>query len=1156
MKHTHPTGRPKMEYYSLSLRRILSTLLLLFSVTLLWAQSPQRITIDMNKVPLEKVLDGVEEQTDFLFIYNSDIDVKQTVTCKVAVASLTQTLDKLLNPLKIGYTIEGKHVVLSKKAATQSTAKVTKTAIVLDETGEPLMGASVIEKGTTNGVITDIDGLFTLSVPANALLEVNFLGYLPQEIEAGDLDKVVRLEVDAIALGDVVVTALGISRSEKALGYSVSKVDGSELQEVININAVNGLSGKVAGVDIQQANTGVGGSSKVTIRGVSSITGSSQPLYVVDGVPIDNGNLGDADEWGGIDMGDGISSINPNDIESMSVLKGPAAAALYGSRAGNGVILITTKKFNTAQESNFSAEFYSNTSFDQVMSQYQDVQTTYGQGIGTAPKDLVDATYMWSWGEKLDPNLQFTSFDGSLKDYGVKSNNVLDFFVTGVNTQNTVVLSGGNELANVSFSASNTTMSDIVPNSNLSRNSFNLRGYMRMWDKLVVDAKINYSMEDVLNRPYLGYSGANTALALLGLPANIDQSWLYDSKTNEDGEYQYWNSQTRIINPYYALYDMKNESRKDRVMGYASLTYEFTDWLNLKVKSGLDSYTYTYYNYSPRTTPLAETGEYRDVFANTTEINSEFLLVAQKQFNERWYVSGSFGGNIMYYENSTRDIYASDEVDTDRIALNNYTEYSATYSNPHKQINSLYAFVNIGYRNYLYVDVTARNDWSSTLPTENCSYFYPSVTASYILTEHLPALKTKTMPFAKIRASYAEVGGDTDPYALSRSYTNYPYTIDGVQLSTESSSVIPNPSLKSSRSMGYEFGLDTKFLNWRVGVDLTYYNQTTVDDIIKLPVSSASGYSYAYINAGEINNNGWELGVDLYPVKTKDWLWNVRVNVAQNNNKIVKLHENAQVQEIASASWISSTIIATEGGSYGDILGYDFKRNDDGEIVLDENGLPQRSDEQVVLGNGQYKYTGGITSTLNYKGFSMKMLFDFKIGAEILSMTNMKLYQYGAHSGTIEGREGWAQSEADRVAQGVEESAWIATGGYLADGVLVDKTDEDGNVTYMDNNIYVDPKDYWSYVANNQILSPFVYDASYIKLREVSVSYTFSKEMLEKLKYVQSLTLSLTARNLYVLSEVPNIDPESTYSVSNGQGYEYGSLPQRSSYGFNVNLKF
>ncbi len=1026
------------------------------------------------------------------------------------------------------------------------------------EDDEPLPGVNVIIDGTTKGTTTDFDGNYVIKANKGDVLYFSFIGFSDQKVTVGDSQVInIKMAESAESLDEVVVTALGISREEQSLGYAISKVDGEELSEVKSINAVNSLAGKVAGVDIAQPNTGAGGSSKVIIRGNTKFNGSNQPLYVVDGVPMDNQSLGQPGQYGGQDLGDGISSINPDDIETMSVLKGPAAAALYGSRGSNGVILITTKSFKQNKGNKFSVDYTNSTTFDNIVEDYQDIQHIYGQGIKTPPKDIGDAAGMWSWGAKMDPDLEFISFDGKIRDYGVKENHIKSFFRMGTTFQNTLAFSGGNEGANFRFSASNLQMEDIVPNSGLERNTFNLRGTMTMWEKLKVDAKMNYSREDVDNRPYLGFSGANTALALLGLPGNIDQRWLKESVVDEDGNYVYWNTNTRIINPYYSLYHMKNESKKDRVIGYASFTYLINDWLNVKVKSGIDTYTYDYYNFSPRTTPLAEWGEMRQINSTTTEINSEFMISANKELNDNWTVSGNLGGNIMHYENKYDELLGKNQIADDIISINNYDEFVVGHHNPRKEIRSLYAFANVSYKDFLFVDVTGRNDWSSTLPESNNSYFYPSVTGAFVFTKAFEGMKGKFISYGKLRASYAEVGGDTNPYSLNNTFFSYPYSLDGTSFSTSGNTTYFSGNINPSRTKGYEFGLDAKLLNWRIGMDVTYYNQTTFDEIMLIPISNSNGYSDAIINAGEINNSGWEVMVNFVPIKNDNLRWDLTFNFANNTNKIVKLHEEAKLQTIARADWISSYIAAREGGEYGDIIGYDFKRTEDGQPIMDANGLPIRSDEQVAIGNGQFKLTGGVTNTLAFKGFKLRALIQFKQGADLLSMTNMKLYQYGAHIGSIEGREGWAKSEEERLEAGVPIDQWTPTGGYVANGVIQDGVDADGNPVYVKNDRYVDPRDYWANIANKHIMKPFVYDASYVKLRELAVSYTLGSKALSMVKYIDGLTFSVIGRNLWLIhSNVPNIDPESTYSISNGQGYEYGSLPQRRSWGFNINVNF
>ncbi|WP_420582323.1 SusC/RagA family TonB-linked outer membrane protein [Reichenbachiella sp.] len=1060
-------------------------------------------------------------------------------------------------------------VLLLPMASVYSQSRVIKGSVVESGSGATLPGVTILAAEGGAGTVTDIDGAFSIEVGAETKsLQFSYVGFLTQQVEIGNQQVInVTLKPDIEVLEDVVVTALGISREKESLGYSVTEVDGKELAQIKTINPVNSLSGKVAGVDISQPNTGAGGSSKVVIRGNSKITGTNQPLYVIDGVPMDNSNFGEAGEWGGIDQGDGISSINPDDIESISVLKGPAAAALYGSRAGNGVIMITTKKWKESGGNNFSVDFSSYFTAEQVVGQYEDTQKIYGQGINTPPRDQGEATSMYSWGEKLNPDLNFIQFDGQLRDYGIKQDNIKSFFQTGTTLSNTIAFSGGNEFANFRFSGSDMRMEDVVPNSGLVRNSFTLRGNMKMWKKFTVDTKLTYTKESVDNRPFLGRSGSNAALPLMQLPLNIDQKWLNESRVDESGEYVYWHSDSRIINPYYALYNMKNNSDKNRVLGYLSLAYDFTDWLNLRVKAGGDTYAYNYYNYAPYSTPLQESGEMSEINSRTTETNVDFLLTAKHAIGN-FDGSLSLGGNSRHYDISTVQTNGRGQVSHGIISINNYGEYSVSKTNPRGKINSFYAFANVGYKDFAFLDVTARKDWDSTLPDNNNSVLYPSFTGSFVFTNALN-LKSNLLSYGKFRASYAEVGNGTEPYGLDRAYSPYPYTLDGTTFSTESGTVIPNPDLVAALTKGYEFGLESKFFQYRVGVDVTYYNQTTFNEIVNLPVSLASGgKAYKRINAGEINNSGWEVMLNIEPIKTNDFLWDVTLNWARNRNSIVKLHPDATTQEISRASWINSLIRAEEGGAYGDIVGFDFKRSPSGEPIMDERGLPVVGNEQVVLGNGQYDWTGGFTNKLSYKGFGLKAHIDMKYGADLLSMTNMKLYQYGRHINSIEGREGWSQSEAERLKANVPIDQWIPTNGLLAEGVIEElATDENGapildengeqTFTYRPNDRYANPVDYYGRIANSSILSPFIYDASYVKLREVSLSYAFPAKLIQSTGFITSATISLIARNVWTIwSNVPNIDPESTYTISNGQGYEYASLPQRRSLGFNLNIKF
>ncbi|MEN7546273.1 SusC/RagA family TonB-linked outer membrane protein [Rapidithrix thailandica] len=1094
---------------------------------------------------VQAVFKEIESQTDFFFTYREH----EVLSKKYHLLSGKISLGELLRDISVQHKVHFKrinnNISVNDRQKTEEVPivevmaeeEIMVSGKVTDKANVPLPGVNILLKGTSKGTTTNAEGGFQLKVPEGAVLVFSFIGYQNQEVAIGAQTRLnVVMEEEYEQLEEVVVTALGVKRETKALGYSVTEVNAETMTKAPALNSINSLAGKVAGVDISAPNTGPGGSSRVVIRGNSSLSPNSQPLYVIDGMPVDNQTPGQAGDYGGLDLGDGISSLNPDDIATMSVLKGPAAAALYGTRAQHGVILITTKQGKARK--GIGVEFNSNVVFDVMGAQFKDVQKVYGQGSTEDPlPDTQDrATRYGSWGAKLDPSVMVFRFDGEMVDYGDKNSTIRDFFRTGHTLSNTLTLSGGNEQSTFRFSMTDLRNEDIVPNSGLERKTFTLRGTTKLGKKMTVDAKVTYQNEKVNNRPFLGNTDENAALVLTRLPANVDINWLKDLRLNEDGTYRNWNNSSERVNPFYIINEMSNKTVKDRIMGFAEFNYAMTDWLNLRLKAGLDQYSFYHQSKAPRTTPNRVNGTMEEIHMKASEFNGEFLLTAKKQFSEDWFASASVGGNLMKSQTERTDIVASNEITGNLSSINNYTVFSTLFSQPRKQINSLYAFGNLSYRNFLFLDVTARNDWSSTLPTANNSYFYPSVAASFVFTDAWD-FTGNLLSFGKIRASYAEVGGDTDPYNLDLSYSLRPYAFGGRQMVAANLDRIPNKELLPSRTKGFEVGLDLRFLKGRVNLDMTYYNQMTHDEIIALPVALSSGSSYLIVNAGKVSNKGIELLLTTNLVQSKNIDWELSFNFAKNTNKVVKLLEGVKTHELSRATWVSAYIQANEGERYGQIVGFDFRRDEQGNIIYatsgENKGLPLRSGEPVVLGNGVYDWTGGIGNTLRYKNFGLKALIDVKMGADVLSMTNMALYFTGVHMHTLEGRED----------------------GYIGKGVKP-VVGGDGTVSYVPNDQRVTSHKYFTSLQNNDILTPFIYDASYVKLRELALSYSVPNQSLEK-SFIRGLSFALVARNLWTIySNLPNVDPESSYNNGNGQGFEYGSLPTRISYGFNINAKF
>lgn len=1115
------------------------------------------ISIERENSTLKEVLNSVKKQSNYTFWYRSeDLDLNKQVSVKAHKQSINVVLDQLLAGQGLSYKIEGRYVMIYKDNHVSDIAQQqerTLKGVVKDQDGEPIIGANVTVKGTSRGCITDVNGDFSLQAPVNGVIVVSYIGYTPQTIKIGaDTRNLnIQLEEDTKVLNEVVVTALGVKRESKALGYAVAEVKGDALNAARPINAMGALSGKVPGVDISSTTAGPSGSTRVVIRGNGELSGNNQPLYVIDGVPMDNSQLGGAGQWGGYDMGDGISSINPDDIESMSILKGASAAALYGSRATHGVVLITTK---SANKHGFGVEVSSSVDFVNQLSKFDDYQREYGAGRnGELPVDFERGrgVSQTAWGAKLDPNLKMVIFNGQEKPYGNVNNNISSFFQTGTTFTNSVSLTAASDKSSIRVSISDMRNNDIVPESDMNRTSFMVKADGKLSKRFKIESRVNYIIENVHNRPALSDSPNNIGLSLIGLAPNIDQKWLGDGYVDDYGKYVDWNGGNIYrINPYWSLNKMSNKSRKDRVMGYLQANYEVIDGLNLQVRGGTDFYKFRMTDFSGIDTPIAKQGAMSESSVDVAETNLEAMLRYTRKFGDLFDLSAFIGGNLMFFRQEAFTNTSTNQIIPDMESITNYVNQSLVYSHPEKQVRSLYGAVNLGYKGMLYMDVTLRNDWSSTLAKGNNSYMYPSVSGSFVFSNLLK--NNPILSFGKVRASWAEVGGDTEPYMLNLNYGVLPYTFNGKPLGDITSTSIPNRNLKPTRTYSYEFGADVRFLNNRLGLDITYYSQVTKDQIMNLPISTTTGFEQATVNSGEISNKGIELGLNATIIDMKDFSWDVTVNYARNVNKVVKLHPELTEYPLAEARWAGAMIEAIEGEAYGVIIGKKLKRSPAGEVIYGSNGLPEVGDKLEVLGNGVYDWTGGLNTTLTYKGFTLNALLDMKWGADVYSMSSMMGHSNGTAKATLEGRREWYESEELRKQGNIQITEWTPTGGFIGKGVVNVGTPE--SPVYEKNTIPVDPQKYWNHFLSANTPEPFIYDASFIKLRELSLNYNFDKKLLEKTPFT-GISVSVYGRNLWTIySSVPNIDPESSYNNSNGQGFEYGSLPSRRSFGFSLKL--
>lgn len=1013
----------------------------------------------------------------------------------------------------------------------------------VEDSSGPLIGATVKVVGTASGTVTDFDGNFTLKCKPGAMLEISYVGYSTQQVKAQNGMKVLLSE-DNTQLSEVVVTALGIKRERKALGYALSEVKGEELTKAKETNVINSLSGKVAGLVVQNTAGGASGSTRVLLRGNTEMTGNNQPLYVIDGVPLDNTNFGAAGQAGGYDLGDGISAINPDDIENMTVLKGPAASALYGSRASHGVILITTKK---ADKDKISVEYNGSFTIDTQLAKWDNIQQVYGQGFNGEYTRSASSGTNQSWGPKAD-KFELEYFDGEKRPFQMYPDNTSDFFRTGLTAQNTAILSVNSGKTGIRFSVTDMRNTDILPNTHMSRDNFNLRVNTSA-GPVDFDFTANYTREDVKNRPALGDSQSNVGKNLMTLAGTYNQEWLKTYQTAE-GEYANWNGNDQYNrNPYWDLYKNNNTTAKDVFRFTAKAIWNITDHLKLQGTIGTDITNMDFEDYIARTTPGTQAGQFTNQIFNNRTLNAELLAL----YNNSWGdfdFNATVGGNLFKVSNKTNTLTGLNQQMDDIITIMNYAEQSVQPSTYKKQITSLFGSASIGYKHTYYLEGTLRGDKSSTLPLNNNVYVYPSVSGSVVFSEFI---KNKSIiNYGKIRASWAQVGSDTDPYQLALNYTTAKYSYSGHTIGMINNGTQPNKDLKPTRTNSFEIGLETKFFNNRMGLDITYYNQNSKDQIIGLASSSTSGYDYRLVNAGEIQNKGIEIALNARVLQLKSFAWDAGINFSKNSNKVKSLVEGMNYFELEKATWCNVSVGAEVGQNYGSIIGPDFKRNEQGQMIINpDTGLPYIDEQTRTLGNASWDWTGGFYSTFTWKNWRLSAAFDVKVGADLFSMSMRSAYQTGKANETLEGREEWYASEEARKAANMNIDEWRASGncrGYVVPGVI-----ENADGTYRQNDIPVNPQSFWESASRNAP-SMFIYDNSYIKCREITLGYTFPEKMLGKV--VKGLSLSFVARNPFILwKKIPNIDPDSGYNTS-GLGLEYGSLPSRRSYGINVNVKF
>ncbi len=1014
--------------------------------------------------------------------------------------------------------------------------------------GGTLPGVNIMIKGTSAGTVSSFDGDYTIEVPDGAAtLVYSFIGFGTQEVVVGNQTVInIALSEDSELVDEVVVTALGIKREKKSLGYAVSEIDGSVFSDSRESNPVNSLSGRVAGVVISSSGSGAGGSSRVVIRGNNSLSGNNQPLYVVDGIPIDNSGFGSSAgveeaNWSKYDYGTGVSDINPDDIESMSVLKGPNAAALYGSRAANGVILITTKQ--GSKDKGIGVTINSSLTFSNPMI-LPEYQNTFGQGRDGISESTIEELRgnSSSWGSPLDGTNRLY-WDGTQRAAVAENDNVKDFFETGRNYINTLSLDGGNKTSSFRFSYTNNRSDAMLPNSKVESNNFNLRGTSELSDKLSVDAKATYFKQIGENRPNQGEDAVignvytmprNTRLSDLEKYANITDIY------NRDNAADYYASRSytdKSGNPYWTFIHDSNNDTRERFGGFVKLNYEFNDKLSALARIGTDVVHQSIDQITNYGHWQHFDGEVNHETYRTSETNADFLVNYKDYFaDEKISFNASFGGNIMrsQYE-KTRQHGEVFRVPTFPTLGGTERIISEKVPLKQKEVQSLYLSTSFGYRNMLYLDLTARNDWSSTLNPNNRSYAYPSVNTSFIVSELLE--NKDVFSYIKLRAGWAKVGNDTDAYANSRLY--YEISQDGYLggLELTRPSTMPNYNLKPESTESIELGLEFKLFKNRLYGDFSWYNIESRDLIMDVPISQSTGYSKKKDNVGLMTNQGFEFMLGGTIISQKDMEWDASVNFAKNENKLVELIEGVDDFMFSSVGNESVRVQATVGAGFGDIYGKDWKRNEEGQLILNAAGIPE-VEENVYLGNYQPDWTAGFSNSFRYKSFSIRMLIDARVGGDVYVGTQSGLDAAGVSAQSLQYR-----------------SAENPKGGVVIAGVQ-NIAKEGETPVYQENNSEITASQYWGAYAG--IHSNYVQESTNVRLREIGVSYTIPSKVFGSDSFVKSASIGFTARNLcFLYNNIEGYDPELSYSSSNfGQGVLRYNLPSTRDIGFNINLKF
>jgi len=1110
----------------------------------------EKLTIEAHHESVRHIFSLIQQKSNYRFFYRDDLpSLDKVIDLEYREAAIEVILTDISRQSGLNYQIVDNNLIVIKER-NQSEKRTIRGKVTSVDFPDGLPGVTVTIKGSPSGTITSATGEYSIEVESEEVVLIfSFIGFSTQEIPVLSKTTVdVQLKESAEALQEVVITALSLARDKNSLGYSVTQVDNETLTNVKLNNPINSLAGRVAGLQISATPSGVDGSTRVVLRGVSSLTGSNRPLIVIDGIPVDGSSYGGADVGGGKDMGDALSDINRNDVESMTVLKGAGAAAVYGSRGANGVILITTKKGSKKQGTGIS--FSSSYIIDQPYV-FPKLQGAYGQGaFGDYPSTMVgiEEPWIWSWGPKMQGQTE-TNWLGKQEPLTAQPNPFPLFYENGHSAINSISFDGGNATSSFRASVTNQNSQGIIPTNKISKQTVNLRGVSKLGKAIELDGKITYIHSESKDRPYLAEDNANAGWAMSVLPRNVPLKELEDNIVNENNIEQ-WAWDKTLGNPYWARQNKRNQDEKNRMQSLLSMKTTFSEKLDLLVRSGFDFTSRGAKEYAAAGSSVNANykGWMNQSFGNDLEWNSDFLLNYHDKISEMINFGLSMGGNYRYNRSTGINQSGNGWRVSDFYNINNLENYNTGEWFSEKEVTSLYTLGNISYSNFLYFDFSYRSDWSSTLPIGSNRYPFYSANGSFLFTELLHVNKA-LLSKGQLRGSYAVSGNDTGPYQTKNYYsvgqTALPYPVGNMN------SQLAFPSFKPEIKTSWEIGTNLGFLDGRINVDVDYYSTVTENQIMDVKLAPSSGFNSIRQNAGKIKNSGIEALITATALESsKGFSWDISLNLTKNVSRVLSLADGQSRIVLQNSILDLATVEVRPGDPFGSIYGKDYVRDADGNKIIGDNGYPLKPGdaEYKRLGDINPDWIGGLSNKLMYKNFTLNFLVGFQLGGKFYSHGQLYRELMGTAEETLAGREEWYSTH--QGSGHLDPIPGVIPKGFVESGV--------SQSSGAANNTPVDPMmRYLQVIWFNRTVTDYILDATNVRLREASLIYSIPKKWFKNIP-ITNVSISMVCRNAFFLyNAAKHMDPESGYNSSTiGNAFELNSMPASRSYGFNLNVAF